>query len=161
MEYNHFNYAEMLANKHKALNPTDFFTCSESDNLQSLMERMSSVNNTVLVALDGKNADFAYNDAERLSKRPQYFLMILTPASLEDSAAILSTQAICEAIALQIQARMMLDSRKYQNGLTGLLPETFTIRGIGPLCDNLFGVIMGFNVECGIDYSINPEVWEE
>jgi hypothetical protein len=56
---------------------------------------------------------------------------------------------------------MMLDSRKYQNGLTGLLPETFTIRGIGPLCDNLFGVIMGFNVESGIDYSINPEVWEE
>jgi len=38
MEYNHFSYAEMLANKHKALNPTDFFTCSESDNLQSLME---------------------------------------------------------------------------------------------------------------------------
>ena len=125
------------------------------------MGRMSSVSCTVLVALDGKNADFGYNDAERLSKRPQYFFMILTPASLEDSAAILTAQASCEAIALQIQARMMLDSRKYQNGLTGLLPETFTIRGIGPLYDNLFGVIMGFNVEFGIDYSINPEMWEE
>jgi len=62
----------MLANKHKALKPTDFFTCSESDNLQSLMERMSSINNTVFVALDCKNTDFAYKKPKWWSVSPKY-----------------------------------------------------------------------------------------
>jgi hypothetical protein len=160
MEYNHFIYGAQLAEKHKSLNPTHYFTCSESDNLQSLMERMSSVNATALIALDGKNSDFTYNESERLTKRPQYFFMVLMPVPLDDSVAILAAQTTSEAISLQIQARMMLDHRKYQNGLTCLLPETFTIRGIGPVGDNLFGVIMGFNVEFGVDFSINAEDWQ-
>ena len=159
MEYNHFTYGAQLAEKHKSLSPIHYFTCSESDNLQSLMECMSSINTTALIALDGKNSDFSYNDSERLTKRPQYFFMVLMPATLDDSAAILAAQTTSETIALQIQARMMLDHRKYQNGLTCLLPDTFTIRGIGPVGDNLFGVIMGFNVEFGVDFSVNSEDW--
>jgi hypothetical protein len=159
MEYNHFTYGAQLAEKHKSLSSAHYLTCSESDNLQSLMERMSNINTTALIALDGKNSDFSYNDSERLIKRPQYFFMVLMPAPLDDSAAILAAQTTSEAIALQIQARMMLDHRKYQNGLTCLMPETFTIRGIGPVGDNLFGVIMGFNVEEGIDFSLNADKW--
>jgi hypothetical protein len=58
MEYNHFIYGAQLAEKHKSLSPTHYFTCSESDNLQSLMGRMSNINTTKLIALEGKNSDF-------------------------------------------------------------------------------------------------------
>ena len=160
MEYNHFTYGTLLATKHKSLTPTHYFTCSESDNLQSLVERLSSVHSTILIALDGKNSDFDFNESERLTKRPQYFFMVLAPAALDNSNAILAAQAKCEAIALQLQARMMLDHRKYLNGLTCLLPGTFTIRGIGPVGDNLFGVIMGFNVEYGVTYTIDNTQWD-
>jgi len=162
-EYNHFAYGLQMATRLKAVKHTDqdrrWYECAESDNLISLMQRLSSVTGTVMIGLDGKNSDFGYNDAESLRKKPQYFFMILTTARADDSAAILAGQEMCEGIALQIQARMMLDSRNYDNGLTGFIPESVTIRGIGPMGDNLFGVIMGFNEEHGVDYQIKDEYW--
>jgi hypothetical protein len=158
--YKHFDYGELLASSHISLSSEFYFKCSESDNLMSLTQRMSDVDGTVLVALDGKNSDFKDNNADQLTKRPQYFFMILTPSRSDDSDAILNAQDVCEKIALQIQAKMIFESNKYVNGLTCLEIDSFIIRGVGPIGDSLYGVIMGFNIPYGIEFKVDETVWK-
>lgn len=162
--YNHFQYGENLTKQLVFFAPGKergkkvFFKSPNSDELYSISQKLSDINYPVLVAIDGRDAE--YDDiGDSLFEKAQYFFMLLQPASIDDSDDILLKQKECHSNALQIQARMMLDSRNYENGLTNLLPDTFKTGSVGPLCDNLYGVIIGFNVNDNLNYSINEEMW--
>lgn len=162
--YNHFAYGESLSKRLRifSLAPQGekvYFTAPNSDSLFSISQKLSSINYPVLVAVNGYDADYDDNNADALQEQSQYFFMILQPAQSDDADDILAKQGECKVCALQVQARMMLDSRAYTHGLTDLLPETFSIRSVGPIGDNLYGVIMGFNVRQNIQFFIKPEMW--
>lgn len=162
IHYNHFAYGLDLVTKlrlYDAEKERAFHKATNSDSLGSISERLSSINYPVLVAIDGKDADFADNGAEALLKKPQYFFMLLKPVEGDDNDAILAAQEDMEANALQIQARMMQQSERNEEGLTGLVVDSFSIRGIGPIADGLYGVIIGFNIEYGIGTKINADYW--
>ena len=162
IHYNHFAYGLDLVNRLRLYDSEKeraFHKATNSDSLGSISERLSSINYPVLVAIDGRDADFSDNGTEALLKKPQYFFMLLVPVDGDDNDAILAAQADMEANALQIQARMMQQAERNEDGLTGLLPDTFSIRGIGPVADGLYGVIIGFNIEFGIGTKINANFW--
>lgn len=161
-QYDHFAYGLELTKKMKLFQPkaeSSFHKAPNSDTLASISNRLSDINYPVLVAVDGKDSDFSDNEAESLLMKPQYFFMFLKPAGNDDPDAILSAQAECEANALQVMAKMIKEQRTYINGLTGLLIDTFSIRSIGPIGENLYGVIMGFNLQHGITYKIDNTYW--
>jgi len=162
--YDHITYGLDLTQRMKMfVKKTDkdinYYKAPNSDTLISISNRLSHINYPVLVAIDGKDSDFDDNDSDALLKKPQFFFMILKPARTDDPDEILEAQRVCEANALQIQAKLIADCRNYEKGLTGLLLNTFTIRSIGPVGENLYGVIMGFNIQCGVDYGVKEEFW--
>jgi len=161
-QYDHFAYALDLTQKMKLFKDhvfDSFYTAPNSYSLASISARLSSIAYPILVAIDGRDSTFGYNDAESLIKKPQYFIMILQPAPSDDTAAILAAQKVCEANCLQIQARLISEAWKYKNGLTGLELGSFTLSSIGPLGENLYGEIMGFSLAHGIDHKIDPDFW--
>lgn len=165
-KYNHFSYGESLSRSLRFLQPgiqrnrKVLFTAPNSDTLYSISQKLSEINYPVLVAVNGFDADYSDNDADALFERAQYFFMLLQPAITDNPEDILAKQEQCKENALQIQAKMMQDSRKYKNGLTVLITDTFTIRSIGPVGDNLYGVIMGFNIQENLEFFIKPEMWQ-
>jgi len=161
-QYDHFAYGLDLSKTMKLFQPKAekaFHKAPNSDTLASISNRLSEINYPVLVAIDGKDSTFEDNDAEALLKKPQFFFMLIMPAKNDDPSDILNAQAICEANALQIQAKLIAESRKFQKGLTGLLNSSFTIASIGPIGDNLYGVIIGFQLQHGVNYKIIEDYW--
>lgn len=161
--YNHTAYAESLSQSLKLLeNPSgrkNLFVSPNSDTLYALSLRLSEINYPVLVAVDGNDADFSEGDADTLHRAAQYYFMLLMPAPADDPAAILAVQTLCAENAEQIQGKMRLESGYYLNGLEGLAGDSFTIRSVGPLGDNLFGVVMGFQVVQAVNFMKDGEYW--
>lgn len=162
--YNHFAYGLDLSKRLKLLQPKAekaYYKAPNSDSLFSISERLSTINHPVLVAVDGRDADFEDNGTESLIKKPQFFFMLLLPARNDKPEDILTAQATAESNALQVQARMIHQYIANEAGLSGLLIDSFSIRSIGPLGENLYGVIMGFNLRHGIDYLVESAYWVE
>lgn len=160
--YNHKAYGQELTRKLKLYQPkaiASFFEATNSDTLYSIDQKLSSINFPCLVAIDGQDSDFRDNEADALIKKPQYFFMFLKPAVSDDSAAIMDAQKTCAANAEQVMFKMMDESENNVNGLTGLMVDSMSIRSIGPIGDNLFGVILSFNLEYGIVHKKNPDFW--
>ena len=164
--YNHFQYADALVRSLKLFSTgldrsrKVLFTSPNSDSLYSVSQRLGEINYPIMVAVNGFDADYADYNSDALFEKSQFFFMILMPALMDNPEDILSKQEICKRNAMQIQARLIHDSRKYLNGLENLLINTFTIRSIGPMGTGLFGVIMGFNVEDNIEYYLKNEYWK-
>ena len=163
--YNHFQYGEMLARKLKAIAHTDenehYYRATEAENLQELNERLSSANGMILIAIDGCNSDVSWNDSDSLMELPQYFFVIAKETAGNDIAKIFESQSECKAVALQIIARMKKDGRDFNLSLQYLEEKSITVRGIGPIGDNFYGVIFGFNMNYGINYQLDKSMWEE
>jgi hypothetical protein len=160
--YNHKAYGQELTRSLKLFQPQElesFFEATNSDTLYSIDQKLSSINYPCLVAIDGSDSDYRDNEAEALLKKPQYFFMFLKPAQSDDSVAIIDAQKICSANAEQVMFQMLQESGKHLKGLTGLQIDTFSIRSIGPIGDNLFGVILSFNLEYGIVHKKDLDFW--
>ena len=60
---------------------------------------------------------------------------------------------------MQIVCRIMLDWNEERNGLQFLELNSMTFRGIGPMGDNFYGVMLGFNLRKPIPFSIDKSMW--
>lgn len=165
MEYNHFSYGEQLSQKLKPIveskDAKKYYTCSESDNLYDFTRRLSSAIGVVMIAMDGSNSDFEMNAGDALFEIPQYFFLFIQPADTDNPADILAKQKGCKRICLQVQARMLREmSDPFKTtAMKCLNPDSFIIRGIGPIGDNFYGALIGFNFKLNINYEIDPEYW--
>ncbi|MDR1370803.1 MAG: hypothetical protein LBJ72_11870 [Dysgonamonadaceae bacterium] len=161
--YNHFTYGEMLARALKPIRHTDidkhFYQAIEVEDLPDLDERLSDAHGVNLIAIDGSNSDFIYKNPEAFLKRPQYFFIIVAQTDSTDIQTVLAAQKQCETVAEQIISKMLCDFHEYVSGLHALDPETFTIRGYGPIADNFYGVILGFNMSQPKPYKIDQTMW--
>jgi hypothetical protein len=127
--YNHFEYGETLAQKLKAIAHTDseqhYYRATEMEDLQELNARLSGARGMILVAIDGCNSDFGWENSDSLMERPQYFFVVAKATPGNDTAQIFTSQSECKAVALQIIARMMQDGNSYkpQSPLQFLEPD--------------------------------------
>jgi hypothetical protein len=166
-QYNHFEYGEKLARKLKAIAHTDkeehFYRATEMEDMQELNARLSGARGMILVAIDGSNSDLGWKDSDSLMERPQYFFVISKQTPGNDVSKIFESQSECKAVALQIIAYMKKEGNSHnpQSPLQFLEEGSITIRGYGPLNENFYGVVLGFNFNYGIDYRIDKSFWLE
>ena len=68
MQYNHFDYGEMLARKLKPISHTNteqhFYRSNDPDDLRELNARLSSACGMILIAVDNKDSDFGYKHSD-------------------------------------------------------------------------------------------------
>ncbi|MDR1455529.1 MAG: hypothetical protein LBJ01_07760 [Tannerella sp.] len=164
-QYHHFEYGESLARRLKAISHTDtqqqFYRATEVEELSELNARLSSASGMILVAIDGNNSDFGWKNSDSLMERPQYFFMVAKQTVSGDTDTVFTAQQECAAIVRQIIARMVRDHQRYDSGMTYLDESSFTARGVGPIGENFYGVILGFNMDVGLDCRIDQTCWNE
>lgn len=160
--YNHFKYGEQLATRLKAIHHTKdephFFPAIEEEEFDSLENRISVQKGFTLIAIDGSNADYQWQP-DNMTERPQYFFVIITNTNSNRTETIHQAQESCRLIAHQIIARMIYDSKEYMYGLSTIDLNSILVRGVGPLLDNFYGVLIGFNVLNSFNFEINPDYW--
>lgn len=161
-QYNHFQYGELLAKQLRSIAHTDdqqrFFPATEEEQFLSIEDRLSNIKGTILIAIDGSNSDFSWQ-SDNMTEKLQYFFIVLKNTNSERTETIMDAQKECRLIAHQIIARMMNEQFSSNYSLTTLDPDSFTIRGVGPLADNFYGVLIGFNLLNSFNYTIKPEYW--
>ena len=161
--YKHFEYSEFLARHLAPIRHTDtdchFLRSDEVEEISDLEERISSIRDYVLVAIDGHNSDFSWINSDNLVNTPQYFIAVLKQSETGNIDAVHQSKAACKDILMQIVCRMMVDREEEQNGLQFLEVDSMTMRGVGPMSENFYGVMLGFNLRSPITYFINESMW--
>ncbi len=161
--YNHFAYVEKLARSLKAIGHRDsetrFMKFDESVELEELAMHTSSVSGMLLVAIDGHNSDFSLNGADALQDTPQYFIVVLKNCPGGDPDRYYATKQECKSVAEECVKKMLLDRHNEVNGLEHLDTASITCRGVGPIGDNFYGVIVGFTLSNPRSFQLNPEMW--
>ncbi|MRZ44335.1 hypothetical protein GKD90_25590, partial [Parabacteroides goldsteinii] len=69
------------------------------------------------------------------------------------------SKADCKEILMQIVCRMMVDREEERNELQFLEVDSMTMRGVGPMSENFYGVMLGFNLRRPVQYFINESMW--
>lgn len=160
--YNHFSYGEALAKGLKAIAHNEyrerFFRATEQEGLYTLYEKISSLDSTVMVAIDGSNSDFMWQP-DSMFEKPQYFFIILHPSSSDNADSIHQAQSYCKNIGCQVISRMLQDQMLCIHGLEFLDKESFTMRGVGPLGDNFYGILVGFNLNNSFNFELDNDYW--
>lgn len=165
MEYDHFSYGAELARSLKPVvesaDEKKYYMCSESDNLYALTELLSVAHGLVMVAVDGCNSDFEMNRGDALFEIPQYFFLFLQETRTDVPGDILSKQKGCKRICREVMNRMLQEMADV-TGVTALkclVPNSMTIRGVGPVGDNFYGAMLGFNVKLNVEWKTSEEYW--
>lgn len=161
--YNHFQYSEWLARHLAPIGHTDadchFLRSDEVEEISDLEERISYIRNYVLVAIDGHNSDFSWINSDNLVNIPQYFIAILKRSESGNIDALHASKAECRELLMQVVCRMMLDWNEERNGLQFLDADSMTMRGVGPMGDNFYGVMLGFNLRKPVSFFIDESKW--
>ena len=80
MEYDHFAYGEALASALKAISHTSqkkrFFTAFGLEDLISLDDSLSSIDGTILIAVDGCESESEDNEADSLNDKQVYSFIV-------------------------------------------------------------------------------------
>ena len=161
--YKHFEYSEFLARHLAPIRHTDtdchFLRSDEVEEISDLEARISSIRDYVLVAIDGHNSDFSWINSDNLVNIPQYFIAVLKQSETGNIDAAHKSKADCKEILMQIVCRMMVDREEEQNELQFLEVDSMTMRGVGPMSENFYGVMLGFNLRRPVQYFINESMW--
>lgn len=163
MNYDHFNYCEELAKSLKAIGHTKakkrFFRASEQTTLQELEENMSSVNGTIIIAIDGQLIDYGWPMSDSLLERSTFGVVIAKPSKSHDTATIFEAQKECKKIARECVSKIMNDAYSYKNDCDKVDKGSFQIEGIGPIADLYYGVLLTYSLDYGVNFELNPEMW--
>lgn len=161
--YKHFQYSECLARHLAPIKHTDtdchFLRSDEVEEISDLEERISSIRDYVLVAIDGHNSDFSWINSDNLVNIPQYFIAILKQSESGNIDALHASKAECQELLMQVVCRMMLDWNEERNGLQFLEVDSMTMRGVGPMSENFYGVMLGFNLRKPVQFFIDKSMW--
>lgn len=161
--YKHFEYSEFLARHLAPIRHTDtdchFLRSDEVEEISDLEARISSIRDYVLVAIDGHNSDFSWINSDNLVNIPQYFIAVLKQSETGNIDAVHKSKADCKEILMQIVCRMMVDREEERNELQFLEVDSMIMRGVGPMSENFYGVMLGFNLRRPVQYFINESMW--
>ena len=134
MEYDHFAYGEALASALKAISHTSqkkrFFTAFGLEDLISLDDSLSSINGTILIAVDGCESESEDNEADSLNDKQVYSFIVARNTISGNPETINQAAKQCKSICKQIRNKLLKDI-KYVDRNT-------QINGIGPIGDTFF-----------------------
>lgn len=152
----------MLATRLKAVAHSEstprFFEAIEEEEFSTLEDRLSALKGTILIAIDGNNADYHWQP-DNMTEQPQYFFVIVSNTNSTRTESTHHAQSSARLIARQIIARMMQDSMMGEYGLSNVDLDSFVVRGVGPILDNFYGVLLGFNMLNSFAFTLDKDYW--
>lgn len=158
--YNHFEYGKRIASTLKAIDHHQgrkrFFEAHGLEDLFELEEVLSSVNGTILIAVDGCESESNYNRADGVMDTRHYAYIIASPTIGDQPASI--TAAIDKSRKLCKQVRNLL---LHDPDLMGYLNRNTEMNGIGPIGDNFYGCMLSFSIDEPDDLQLNPDDWKK
>lgn len=158
MEYNHFEYGETLASSLKSIAHTPerkrFFTAFGLEDLLSFNDHLSSIDGTVLIAVDGCESDSEDNGADNLNDKQVYSFIVAQKTVSGEPATINQAAYECKAICKQIRNKLLNDP-----ALSGYIDRNTQLNGIGPIGDNFYGTTLTFYLNVSESFFIDPQFW--
>lgn len=140
MEYDHFAYGEALASSLKAISHTPqkirFFTAFGLEDLTNLNDRLSSIDGTILIAVDGCESDSEDNGADAINDKQVYSFIVAQNTFSGHPDSINQAARQCKYICKQIRNKLLKEV-EYADRST-------QINGIGPIGDNFYGTVLTF-----------------
>lgn len=134
MEYDHFAYGEALASALKAISHTSqkkrFFTAFGLEDLISLDDSLSSINGTILIAVDGCESESEDNEADSLNDKQVYSFIVARNTISGNPETINQAAKQCKS--------------------------NTQINGIGPIGDNFYGTVLTFFVNVPEEFIVDP-----
>ena len=159
MEYDHFNYGESLASSHKDISHTPqrkrFFTAFGLEDLTTMNDSLSSINGTILIAVDGCESDSEDNGSDGLNDKQIYSFIVARNTISGNPTSINQAAKECKRICKQIRNRLFNDPT-----LIGIIDRNTQINGIGPIGDNFYGTVLTFSLNVPEDYFIDARYWQ-
>lgn len=158
--YNHFEYGKRIASTLKAIDHHQgrkrFFEAHGLEDLFELEEVLSSVNGTILIAVDGCESESSYNGADCVMDTRHYAYILACHALSDQPASI--TAAINKSRKLCKQVRNLLLS---DINLLGFLNRNTEMNGIGPIGDNFYGCMLSFEINEPDELQLDPDAWKK
>ena len=159
MEYDHFTYGEALASSLKAILHTPqkirFFTAFGLEDLTTMDDNLSSINGTILIAVDGCESDSEDNGADGLNDKQIYSFIVARNTISGNPSSINQAAKECKKICKQIRNRLINDP-----SLVGIIDRNTQINGIGPIGDNFYGTVLTFSLDVPEDFFIDINYWQ-
>lgn len=154
MEYDHFAYGEALASSLKDISHTPqkkrFFTVFGLEDLTNLDDNLSSVDGTILIAIDGCESESDDNGADGLNDKPVYSFIVAKNTISGKPETVNQAAKHCRLICKQIRNKLFQDS-----SLASYIDRNTQINGIGPIGDNFYGAVLTFFMNVPEDFFVD------
>lgn len=137
-----------------------FFRISDLYNLDEFLFNLPDAKYPAMLVLDDVQGNFADR-----SKSDNYVdiksntFIVVADAPFNDHDKVEEVKESCKAIGLKIIARMIHEKRNMLNGLIFLDTTSIVYTTVGPIADNVFGVMFSFKLTDQLSTKHNPEDW--
>jgi hypothetical protein len=157
---------ELLAIGHTTNGKKSFFRVGGISSMEELLQGISKADFPALCAVDQPEARLIDRDSSNPLLLNYHYFFILQHAASLDAASRSAAIKECSVIAGKILSRMFRDKLAecrdpftYPSGLKGLNRDSVSLKSVGPVADNCFGVWVSFTLtsESGIVY--NADDW--
>lgn len=132
-----------------------FFKAYGLEDLYNFDDRLSSVNGTVLIAVDGIEAESTMNRADGLFYSKRYSVIVAKPCNNDRTETIDAAYRECEAHCKEIRNYLL-----QQEELRGILEPEMSVNGVGPIGDNFHGCILTFGTSEAEDFFTDETLWK-
>lgn len=153
--FSFFDFAEEMARSLQAVAHSDnhirFFRASGPEEVGSLEDRISSLDGTVLIAVDGCESVSVPSTRDQICERNTYHLMLVRQTNSDRPETIDASVRACFGLVKQVRNMLW---RRYRE-----VNKDVTLWGCGPLGDNFYGCGMTFRVDEYPDFDIDPNIF--
>lgn len=151
MEYDHFAFGEALASSLKDISHTKqrkrFFTAFGLEDLISLDDSLSSIDGTILIAVDGYESESESNEADSLNDKQVYSFIVAKNTISGNPVMINQAAKQCKRICKQIRNKLLKDIKYVERNTQ--------INGIGPIGDNFYGTVLTFFINLPEEFIVD------
>ena len=155
MEYDHFAYGEALASALKDISHTPqkkrFFTAFGLEDLINLDDSLSSIDGTILIAVDGCESESEDNEADSLNDKQVYSFIVAKNTISGKPETINLAAKQCKKICKQIRNKLLKDIQ--------YVDRNTQINGIGPIGDNFYGTVLTFFVNVPEEFFVDSSYY--
>jgi hypothetical protein len=166
MSFDPVTYFEKVASNLKDIGHSDttprFFRTRTVASLDELLDQISSAQFPALMVhdtIDGALGDFYQSDS--YMEEPQYVFYVLQQAEFGNQQSIGDAIEQCRAIGRKILAQMIQHRYRGQHGLDFMDTGRIPFQTVGPLHDNVYGMMYMFYLSQEAAMQHDSEDWEE
>jgi hypothetical protein len=165
MSFDALSYFENVAKKHVQILHTDsekhFFRTRSLATLDELLNDLSTANFPALMVhdtIDGMLGDFGQSDS--YIDEPQFIFYVLQRVDFGDHVAVDDAIQQCRQIGKSILARMLRHKVRGEHGLDFLDMSRISYQSVGPIHDNVYGMMYMMSVADDAGLLYNAEDWD-